>query len=127
MKRILSSHVITRVYRPPEVILTEREYHCNADIWSMGCCAAELIWSIDEYRPPQILCQNDKLLFKGTSCFPLSPCNNLPKSKDRNKKFNIEETDQLRQVLDVLGKQDDEDLSFVAKSSNLQLINENQS
>jgi mitogen-activated protein kinase 1/3 len=94
MKRQLSSHVVTRVYRPPEIILTEREYHHSIDVWSFGCCCSELIWCLDIYRPAVVHSHNDKLLFKGTSCFPLSPCKNLPPKDPRSRKiFNIEPTD----------------------------------
>mmetsp|Transcript_19366 Transcript_19366/g.29698 ORF Transcript_19366/g.29698 Transcript_19366/m.29698 type:complete len:155 (-) Transcript_19366:619-1083(-) len=41
-KRSLSPRVITRVYRPPEVALTE-EYSFSADIWSVGCVIAEIL------------------------------------------------------------------------------------
>lgn len=42
MKRSLSSACFTRVYRPPEVILGDKEYNEKADLWSLGCLLAVL-------------------------------------------------------------------------------------
>lgn len=126
MKRRLSHHVVTRVYRAPELILTEREYHASVDIWSFGCCIAELIYCLDNYRPEEVTCNNDRLIFKGSSCFPLSPCENLPPlDKNSGKTYNVEETDMMKIILEVLGHQDDEDLSFIVKPSNLKYVKEN--
>jgi serine/threonine protein kinase len=41
--RNLSANIISRWYRPPEVILMEKYYDSSVDIWSLGCCIAELI------------------------------------------------------------------------------------
>lgn len=42
-KRSLSSRIVSRWYRSPEVILTEKEYESTLDIWSMGCILAETL------------------------------------------------------------------------------------
>ena len=42
-KRRLSCHVVTRSYRPPEVIILEPKYRNSVDVWSAGCILAELI------------------------------------------------------------------------------------
>jgi len=42
-KRCLSSRIVSRWYRSPEVILTEKEYESTLDIWSMGCILAETL------------------------------------------------------------------------------------
>lgn len=42
-QRELSPHVISRRYRPPEVILFEKEYSQAVDIWSLGCIVGELL------------------------------------------------------------------------------------
>ena len=49
MKRILSRHVVTRWYRAPEIILTEKDYGPPVDIWSIGCIFAELIGMMEEH------------------------------------------------------------------------------
>ena len=65
----MSQHVVTRWYRPPEIILTEPVYDTKLDIWSVGCIFVELayIWDKEDNDV------NNRYLFKGTSCHPLSP------------------------------------------------------
>lgn len=46
-KRELTGHVVTRHYRPPEVILLEKEYDGAIDVWSVGCIFAELLAMIE--------------------------------------------------------------------------------
>jgi mitogen-activated protein kinase 15 len=40
---ILSEEVATRWYRAPELLLGSRSYGYPADLWSVGCIAAELL------------------------------------------------------------------------------------
>mmetsp|Transcript_13906 Transcript_13906/g.13536 ORF Transcript_13906/g.13536 Transcript_13906/m.13536 type:complete len:88 (+) Transcript_13906:602-865(+) len=42
-KRRLSDHVVTRWYRPPEIILIEKQYGPAVDVWGAGCIFAELL------------------------------------------------------------------------------------
>ena len=42
-RKLLSQDIVTRWYRPPEVLLCKREYNNAVDIWSAGCIFAELI------------------------------------------------------------------------------------
>mmetsp|Transcript_19415 Transcript_19415/g.29821 ORF Transcript_19415/g.29821 Transcript_19415/m.29821 type:complete len:143 (-) Transcript_19415:425-853(-) len=70
-KRRLSTHVVTRPYRPPEVILLEKKYGFSVDVWSAGCVLAELMaMSSDLYDAKE-----NRILFRGDSCYPLSPFN----------------------------------------------------
>jgi hypothetical protein len=41
--RLLSMYIVTRWYRPPEVLLCKRQYNKAVDIWSAGCIFAELV------------------------------------------------------------------------------------
>lgn len=43
MKVNLTSHVVTRWYRAPEIILVEKNYTEKIDIWSFGCIYGELL------------------------------------------------------------------------------------
>lgn len=45
--RELSPHVISRRYRPPEIILFEKDYGQAVDVWSLGCVVAELMYYDD--------------------------------------------------------------------------------
>lgn len=43
LKRTLTPHVVTRWYRAPELILMEKQYSYEIDIWSAGCIFGELL------------------------------------------------------------------------------------
>lgn len=89
-KRCLSSRIVSRWYRSPEVILTEKDYDTSIDIWSMGCILAETLTCSQLYIDNKLLelgYQNDKarradfitktvksrFFFEGNSCYPISP------------------------------------------------------
>ena len=42
-KRNVSPHMVTRVYRAPEVCLADKDYDSAIDIWSTGCVLYELM------------------------------------------------------------------------------------
>lgn len=71
-KRRMSDHVVTRWYRPPEIILVEKEYGPAIDIWGMGCILAELLQKTQSHAKDAKTIKNEAL-FPGRSCFPLSP------------------------------------------------------
>ena len=98
--RALSDHVGSRWYRAPEIILMEKSYDQGVDLWSVGCVLDEMIYCSEPYikklQKKEIgLYLKQKASFKGTSCFPLSPCNI---KKSENETFDIEETDQLVKI-----------------------------
>jgi mitogen-activated protein kinase 1/3 len=70
MKRQLTSHVATRYYRAPELILMEKDYGKAVDIWSAGVIFGELLKTIEEHCP---IFEERTCLFPGNHCFPLSP------------------------------------------------------
>lgn len=76
--RDLSNHVVSRWYRPPEVILIEKEYNSAIDMWSSGCILSEMISCTDVYKQQGVK-NDDRFLFTGTSCFPLSPSSSMKK------------------------------------------------
>ncbi|KAJ3299496.1 TFIIH complex serine/threonine-protein kinase subunit kin28 [Borealophlyctis nickersoniae] len=43
-KRVMTSQVVTRWYRAPELLLGAQSYGYGVDIWAMGCIFAELFW-----------------------------------------------------------------------------------
>lgn len=47
--RDLTSHVVTRWYRAPELILIEKNYDAKIDVWSLGCIYAELLGKLLSY------------------------------------------------------------------------------
>ena len=42
-KRELTSHVVTRWYRAPEIILFEKDYRSAIDIWAIGSIFTKLL------------------------------------------------------------------------------------
>lgn len=72
--------ISTRWYRAPEVILCEQSYDFKVDMWSVGCMLAELMSCSNKTKH---VAQNGRrkshsqVLFKGMSCFPLSPCKEM--------------------------------------------------
>tara|TARA_B110000285_G_C14486912_1_gene322196 strand:- start:29 stop:424 length:396 start_codon:yes stop_codon:yes gene_type:complete len=40
----LTGHMVTRFYRPPEIILMQDSYDSKIDIWGIGCIFFELAW-----------------------------------------------------------------------------------
>ncbi|CAK0872588.1 unnamed protein product [Prorocentrum cordatum] len=44
-------HVCTRWYRPPELLLAQREYSGAIDVWALGCIFAELLQCVE--TPPE--------------------------------------------------------------------------
>ena len=70
LERELTSHIVTRWYRAPEIILLEKDYGPAVDMWGLGCITGELYTLLKECSPTFL---DREPLFKGKSCFPLSP------------------------------------------------------
>ena len=89
--------MVTRWYRAPEVILLEKDYTAEIDIWSIGCIFAELQGMLKSNAPTFM---DRSPLFPGTSCFPLSPS-----KSDATKRggFPHSHTDQLNVIFSVIG------------------------
>jgi serine/threonine protein kinase len=68
--RKMTSHVVTRWYRAPEVFLTLGEYSFGVDIWSCGCVFAELLALKSETT---IRKRRSTVLFEGTKFILGSP------------------------------------------------------
>ena len=62
MTRTATRLVITRWYRPPELILNEPHYSSEVDIWSLGCVYAELL---EVLEPQSAIRQRSSVLFRG--------------------------------------------------------------
>jgi len=106
LTKVLTSHVATRWYRAPEVILMEKTYGAAIDIWSIGCIFAELLTMLKGNSK----CFTDrKPLFPGISCYPLSPGSAIDKeNKDQ---------DQLSIIMKVLGTPKAEDYAFISNQT----------
>ena len=71
----------SRWYRSPEIILLQPNYDSKFDIWSLGCIFAELCLTRIKNKK--------KVLFQGTSCFPLSEMQNKEQSEEKDQLFQI--------------------------------------
>ena len=55
---------------------------------------------------------NNKVMFPGSSCFPLSPCDMQRNDENKNKNI-ISNKDQMKVILQKVKKVNEEDLSFI--------------
>jgi mitogen-activated protein kinase 1/3 len=114
--RKLTSHVVTRWYRAPELILIEKNYDDKIDVWSLGCIFAELLHCL---KFPELELLPRKPFFPGQSCFPLSPDKTAPVSDSG---FPVSNKDQLLMIVERLGSPDAKDLEFVSDKGALSYI-----
>lgn len=70
-KRCLSSHICSRWYRSPELILAQPKYDFKSDIWGFGCVLGEIMQVGNSSSETD---KQARILFPGRSCWPLSPC-----------------------------------------------------
>ena len=108
MERELTSHVASRWYRAPEVILLEKVYFTSVDIWGAGCVFAELLQTILA-NCPDVKARH--AFFPGTCCFPLSP--QLKDTAKEEVKQELGDKDQIVAIVDILGSPSESDISFV--------------
>ena len=73
--RDMTATVASRWYRAPEIVLTQ-DYGQASDVWSLGCCLAELLYSSN--LNPNCSDKNGRFLFTGNSCYPISPRKDEP-------------------------------------------------
>lgn len=113
-KKRLTSYVVTRWYRAPEIILTNADYGPGIDIWALGCIFAELVTMIKGTLPPG----QREALFPGASCFPFSP------SKKEKFKYGVSMlcNDQLNVILRIMGTPTLEDCAFIRDPTKIALI-----
>jgi mitogen-activated protein kinase 1/3 len=111
-RRYLTSHVVTRWYRAPELILLQDHYDEAIDIWSLGCIFAELLGMLEWTR------FKDRLpLFPGACCIPLSPEDSGRSEKCTGRCMGSQSAqsaprhDQLNTIFNVIGTPAEEEVS----------------
>ena len=88
----------------------ERSYDQAQDMWSLGCIIYELLKYITrENKTGQAEFKRQRYLFKGSSCFPLSPL----KNETGQSTSIVALEDQMHIILKSLGRQTETDLSFL--------------
>jgi mitogen-activated protein kinase 1/3 len=107
IRKEMSSHVVTRWYRAPEIILLCKSYTNAIDVWSVGCIISELcLMQID--NAPTFM---ERLpLFPGKSCYPLSPDH---KTHMKKAGYGVSNMDQLNVIFDVIGTPSEDDMTFL--------------
>lgn len=70
--QLMTSHVVSRWYRAPEIILMQTQYDSSIEMWSVACILGELIGEHSHNKKINVTRQR-KALFEGKACFPLSP------------------------------------------------------
>lgn len=115
VKNLLTKHVVSRWYRPPEVILIEPSYTSAIDVWSLGCIFGEL----QKMLKLNMIEINDRTpMFPGTSCFPLSP-----EIKKENKKLVVKgNKDQLKKIFGIMGTPSERDIEFISDPNSLNYL-----
>ena len=108
LDRQMTSHVGTRYYRAPELILCEKDYGRPVDIWASGVIFGELLSMLEQNCPDFMM---RKSLFPGKYCFPLSPNKNIEKDE---KGIPIpQNNDMLDLIFNMIGTPNQQDLSFI--------------
>jgi len=105
IQRGLTTHVVTRWYRAPEVILLQQKQASlkAVDMWSVGCIFGELL-QMQKDNCSTVWKRGP--LFPGDSCFPLSP----KRSKKKNAIYQSH-FDQIRVIFEVLGTPTKEEIA----------------
>eukprot|EP00826_Nyctotherus_ovalis_P037229 TRINITY_DN3383_c0_g1_i19.p1 TRINITY_DN3383_c0_g1~~TRINITY_DN3383_c0_g1_i19.p1 ORF type:complete len:504 (-),score=139.95 TRINITY_DN3383_c0_g1_i19:1480-2991(-) len=106
-ERELTGHIGTRWYRSPEIVLLEKIYSTEVDVWAVGCVFAELLQMMIENEGNY---RNRHALFPGSSCFPLSP-SDRPTSHVAG--LPVSPRDQFKTILNVVGSPNEFDMSFI--------------
>ena len=110
-KRVLSPHVCSRHYRPPEIILLEKDYSETVDVWQFGAILGEMLRVSKPYhtitagkkgkkvKNNDLALFKDRVLFNGDSSYPLSPKTKLGvKSGFVEKEAHVSQNDMLKKI-----------------------------
>lgn len=110
----MTSHVVTRWYRAPELILMEKKYGPAIDVWSLGCVFAELLQT---RRTCRTYSYERVPLLPGGSCFPLSPDPRVIMAG-----FVRSAEDQLNVIFDLIGTPSLSDLAFITERETINYV-----
>eukprot|EP00831_Metopus_contortus_P047725 TRINITY_DN3862_c0_g1_i1.p1 TRINITY_DN3862_c0_g1~~TRINITY_DN3862_c0_g1_i1.p1 ORF type:complete len:375 (-),score=48.93 TRINITY_DN3862_c0_g1_i1:108-1157(-) len=106
----LTTHVVTRWYRAPEIVLKQKDYGPAIDVWALGCIFGELLGTLKAHSS---IPEARRALFPGKSCIMLSPTNASPESLGRPSMLTDASQDQLAVIFEVLGFPSKADVSFI--------------
>eukprot|EP01084_Bolivina_argentea_P037468 69314_1 len=119
VKELLRTHIVHRWYRSPEVILLQ--HNCakslwSVDMWSIGCIFAELL----QMQKNNCSAVWDRQpLFRGDSCFPLSP-----KRSRKTNKIYLSYRDQIRVIFEIIGTPTKSEINAINDENARSYVNE---
>jgi len=96
---------MSRWYRAPEIILQEPEYDFSSDNWSVGCILGELL-KFSQVYSGHVPSNGKCVLFRGQSCFPLSPCDDMLNTDDQSENI-VSKNDQMIRILELIRTPDE--------------------
>lgn len=106
----MTTHVVTRWYRAPELILLNENYCGAVDVWSLACIFAELLQMVKGNTSSHV---DRQPLFPGGSCFPLSP----DRRRQTDFKFHAQGgKDQLGIIFSILGSPSASDIASLERT-----------
>ena len=105
----MSKMAASRWYRAPELILLEANYDQLIDVWALGCITAEMIYCSKLYTQKADFHKSKRYLFKGDSCYPLSP------RAGATNENQVSNADQIVKICKILPFHNQtQDLSFIS-------------
>lgn len=115
LRQETTTHVVTRWYRAPELILKaqKREWSAAIDMWALGCIMAELMTYL-EYRAQHLSTANMSAFLPGrhSQNSPL-PKRRLQRTKSRG---SVKRTSQLNTILTAVGTPTKEEIDAVCET-----------
>jgi mitogen-activated protein kinase 1/3 len=112
MARKLTQHVVTRWYRPPELILLQGQYSPAVDVWSFGCIFGELVKTLNTS-------QRGGPLFPGRSSFPSSK--DHYKTQDLKNELS-KSSHQLTQIFNMIGSPSKSEIAKIKRGDIRQVL-----
>ena len=97
--------------------MTERVYSYKSDMWSVGCIFSECVYFTDAYTNKGGRELKKRVLFPGSSCFPVSPSNRNQDDKNDSDTLKISENDQLIKILEKVSDLQKNDFSFLSDNT----------
>ena len=98
----LSPNIVSRWYRPPEILLLENIYTYSEDIWSLGCVLGEMLLNY-------LKIENNSFLPGNSSYF------NSPQKNKENGISIIDDYDQINLIINLCKNLNESDVNFISK------------
>ncbi len=98
----LSPNIVSRWYRPPEILLLENIYTYSVDIWSLGCVLGEMLLNY-------LKIENNSFLPGNSSYF------NSPQKNEENGISLIDDYDQINLIINLCKNLNESDVNFISK------------